>query len=95
MNGYFRPHTRVIVAILVWLLTSGFSFKDLWPFGNHIPHHLTVLFIGNSYVETNKFVHELQEMADQFVLFLDKWFDLFPEYSYDDVSCALRRPRRC
>jgi carboxypeptidase D len=41
---------------------------------------------GFSYVDTNHYVHELQEMANQFVQFLEKWFNLFPEYSMDDVS---------
>jgi carboxypeptidase D len=41
---------------------------------------------GYSYVSTNAFVTELQEMADQFITFLTKWFTLFPEYMHDDVS---------
>lgn len=41
---------------------------------------------GFSYVDTDSFVHELPEMADQFVKFLEKWFALFPEYEHDDVS---------
>jgi len=51
-----------------------------------------VLFVDNpvgtgfSYVDTNSYLHELKEMADQFVVFLEKWFALFPEYEHDDVS---------
>jgi len=51
-----------------------------------------VLFVDNpigtgfSYVNTNGYVHELDEMADQFVTFLEKWFAIFPEYEHDDVS---------
>lgn len=51
-----------------------------------------VLFVDNpvgtgfSYVDTNAFVHELQDMADQFVIFLEKWFQLFPHYQHDDVG---------
>lgn len=41
---------------------------------------------GFSYVNTDSYVSELQEMADQFVKFLEKWFVLFPEYEHDDVS---------
>lgn len=41
---------------------------------------------GFSYVDTNSYVHELDEMANQFVTFLEKWFALFPEYEHDDVS---------
>ena len=33
---------------------------------------------GFSYVNTDSFIHELQEMADEFIIFLDKWFALFP-----------------
>ena len=43
---------------------------------------------GYSYVNTDSFLHELQEMADQFVLFLEKWFALFPEYLTDDIYIA-------
>ena len=51
-----------------------------------------VLFIDNpvgtgfSYVDTNSYVHELKEMADQLVSFLEKFFTLFPEYENDDVG---------
>jgi carboxypeptidase D len=41
---------------------------------------------GFSYVETDSFVRELDEMANQFVVFLEKWFALFPDHSLDDVS---------
>lgn len=41
---------------------------------------------GFSSVDTNNYIHELKEMADQFVKFLEKWFALFPQYDRDDVS---------
>ena len=41
---------------------------------------------GFSYVDTDSFVSELQQMADQFMAFLDKWFSIFPQYKHDDVS---------
>lgn len=41
---------------------------------------------GFSYVDTDSYIHELNEMADQFVIFLEKFFGLFPEYEHDDVS---------
>ncbi len=41
---------------------------------------------GFSYVDTDSFLHELPEMADQFVIFLEKWFAILPEYEHDDVS---------
>ncbi|GME53438.1 Pheromone processing carboxypeptidase kex1 protein [Neofusicoccum parvum] len=43
---------------------------------------------GFSYVDTNSYLHELNEMADQFIIFLEKWFALFPEYMYDDIYIA-------
>ncbi|EMR64747.1 putative carboxypeptidase kex1 protein [Eutypa lata UCREL1] len=43
---------------------------------------------GYSYVDTNSYVHELDEMADQFVAFLEKWFVLFPQYEHDDIYIA-------
>jgi hypothetical protein len=51
-----------------------------------------VMFVDNpvgtgfSYVDTDSYLHELEEMANQFVIFLEKWFALFPEYERDDVS---------
>ncbi|KAK3942283.1 pheromone-processing carboxypeptidase KEX1 [Diplogelasinospora grovesii] len=43
---------------------------------------------GYSYVNTDSYVHELDEMADQFIVFLEKWFALFPEYEHDDLYIA-------
>lgn len=40
---------------------------------------------GFSYVNTNDFIHELETMAEQFVIFLEKFFTLFPHYDQDDV----------
>jgi len=40
---------------------------------------------GFSYVDTDSYVHELSEMATEFVTFLERWFELFPEYEHDDV----------
>lgn len=42
---------------------------------------------GFSYVDTDSYIHELGEMADQFITFLGKFFEIFPEYNKDDVSC--------
>lgn len=41
---------------------------------------------GFSYVDTDSFVHELKDMADQLIIFLEKFFDLFPEHEDNDVS---------
>ncbi|GAO18071.1 hypothetical protein UVI_02059950 [Ustilaginoidea virens] len=43
---------------------------------------------GFSYVNTNHYVHQLSEMANQFVMFLDKFFKIFPEYEHDDIYLA-------
>jgi carboxypeptidase D len=43
---------------------------------------------GFSYVNTDSYLHELNEMAEQFMTFMDKWFDLFPEYANDDLYFA-------
>jgi carboxypeptidase D len=40
---------------------------------------------GYSYVDTDSYVNELDVMADQFLIFLEKWFHLFPEYEHDEV----------
>lgn len=40
---------------------------------------------GFSYVDSDSYLHELNDMKDQFVLFLEKWFKIFPEYENDDV----------
>ncbi|OAA55432.1 pheromone processing carboxypeptidase KexA [Cordyceps fumosorosea ARSEF 2679] len=43
---------------------------------------------GFSYANTDSYVHELTEMARQFVVFLEKFFAIFPEYSRDDIYIA-------
>jgi hypothetical protein len=48
---------------------------------------------GFSYVDTDSYLHELQEMADEFVTFLERWFDVFPEYEHDDVCIETPRHR--
>ncbi|PGH05614.1 hypothetical protein AJ80_08306 [Polytolypa hystricis UAMH7299] len=43
---------------------------------------------GFSYVNTNSYIHQLDEMAAHFVIFLEKWFELFPQYEQDDIYIA-------
>ena len=43
---------------------------------------------GYSYVDTDSFTHELVEMANQLVKFLEKFFSLFPEYEGNDLYIA-------
>lgn len=40
---------------------------------------------GFSYVNTDSFIQELDVMAAHFVVFLEKFFEMFPEYEKDDV----------
>lgn len=40
---------------------------------------------GFSFVDGNAYLHELPEMADQFIRFLTKFFKIFPEYEADDI----------
>ncbi|KAL8701153.1 MAG: hypothetical protein Q9201_005069, partial [Fulgogasparrea decipioides] len=53
-----------------------------------------VLFVDNpvgtgySYVDTDSYVTELTEMANQMVQFLEKFFTLFPEYATNDLYIA-------
>lgn len=41
---------------------------------------------GFSYVNTDSYLTELDQMAAHMIIFLEKWFALFPEYEHDDVS---------
>lgn len=41
---------------------------------------------GFSYADTNAFVHEMDEMADQMVQFLEGFFAIFPVHEHEDVS---------
>ncbi|KAJ4292380.1 Cell death protease [Kalmusia sp. IMI 367209] len=43
---------------------------------------------GFSYVNTDSYISELDQMAAQFMVFLEKWFALFPEYEHDDIYIA-------
>lgn len=40
---------------------------------------------GFSFVDSNSYIHELDEMADQFMVFLENWFKIFPEHESNDV----------
>jgi carboxypeptidase D len=44
---------------------------------------------GFSYVNTDSYLHELDEMSSQFMVFLSKFFEMFPEYENDDVRFDL------
>lgn len=40
---------------------------------------------GYSYVSTDSYVHELGDAAAQMVTFLEKFFEIFPEYETNEV----------
>lgn len=45
---------------------------------------------GFSYVDSDSYVHELKDMADQLIIFLEKFFAIFPEHEDNDVSSLLQ-----
>ena len=47
---------------------------------------------GFSYVNSDSYLHDLDKMAEQFIVFLEKFFAMLPEYSHDDVGCSPFRP---
>jgi carboxypeptidase D len=53
-----------------------------------------IMFIDNpvgtgfSYVDSDSYIHELPEMANQIVIFLEKFFEIFPHFEQDDVCLA-------
>jgi carboxypeptidase D len=40
---------------------------------------------GFSYVDTNSYITDLEDMADNMVTFLEHFFELFPEHEDNDV----------
>nr|POE85469.1 pheromone-processing carboxypeptidase kex1 [Quercus suber] len=53
-----------------------------------------VLFVDNpvgtgfSYVDGDSYLHELDEMSSNMIMFLEKWFAIFPEHAHDDIYIA-------
>lgn len=45
---------------------------------------------GFSYVNTDSYIHELDEMSAHFITFLEKWFEIFPEYERDQLGLCFR-----
>jgi carboxypeptidase D len=43
---------------------------------------------GFSYTNTEGYLSELQQMADEFLIFMEKWFTLFPQFEMDDLYFA-------
>ena len=51
---------------------------------------------GFSYADTNSYVHEMDQMADQMVQFLKAFFEIFPEHKNTDVGfTATQKVERC
>lgn len=54
--------------------------------------YANLLFVDNplgtgfSFVDSDSYVTELDQMTRQLMNFMDKFIDLFPEYAQDDVS---------
>lgn len=54
--------------------------------------YANLLFVDNpvgtgfSYVDSDSYLHELSDMASQFVTFMQGFFSVFPEYEDDEVS---------
>ncbi|CAF0841365.1 unnamed protein product [Rotaria sordida] len=43
---------------------------------------------GFSYIDTDSFIHELNQMSNQFLSFLDRYIEIFPELLQDDIYLA-------
>ena len=65
--------------------------QELMYNGGSWDEFANIMFVDNpvgtgfSFVDEHKYLHELGEMADQFVVFLEKWFEMFPHFAVDDV----------
>ena len=40
---------------------------------------------GFSHVDEDGLLHELSDMAEQFIIFMTHWFQLFPAYEHNEV----------
>ncbi|GBB91735.1 hypothetical protein RclHR1_01910019 [Rhizophagus clarus] len=81
----------------VFLETGPFRVnKDqtLRPFYGSWNEYANVLYVdqpvgtGFSFTNQNSYVNNLTQVPQQFLLFLDKFFEIFPEYSQDDIYLA-------
>ncbi|RIB08408.1 Alpha/Beta hydrolase protein, partial [Gigaspora rosea] len=43
---------------------------------------------GFSFANSNSYLHNVTQIPDQFLLFLDKFFEIFPEYAKDEMYLA-------
>lgn len=47
---------------------------------------------GFSFVNSNMYLHELDQVGEHFLVFLEKFFELFPQYEDDDVCLYIPLP---
>jgi carboxypeptidase D len=80
-----------------WMEIGPFRFQDNNTMvENNGSWHLftNLLFVdqpvgtGFSYIDTDSFTHELDEMANQFLGFLDRYIEIFPELLQNDIYLA-------
>ncbi|CAF2128290.1 unnamed protein product [Rotaria magnacalcarata] len=80
-----------------WAEISPFRFQDKTTIveNNGSWHMFTnLLFIdqpagtGFSYIDTDSFIHELDEMTNHFLNFLDRYINIFPELLQNDIYLA-------
>lgn len=80
-----------------WMEIGPFRFQDEnTMIENNGSWHLftNLLFVdqpvgtGFSYIDTDYLLHELDEMANQFLGFLDRYLDIFPELRLHDIYLA-------
>lgn len=70
-------------------LSNDHTLRQLNSSWNEFANVLFVdqpLGTGFSYANTDSLDHEMAEVADHMVTFLEKWFAIFPQYEADDVG---------
>ena len=66
---------EILFIFYSWYLIEQNYFKVDQPVGT-----------GFSFTNQDFYVRNATQVPQQFLLFLDKFFEIFPEYSQDDVS---------
>ena len=72
----FQDKDTIVENSESWHLLANLLFVDQ-PVGT-----------GFSYTDTNSFIHELEEMTNQFLHFLDRYIEIFPKLLEDDIYLA-------
>jgi carboxypeptidase D len=80
-----------------WMEIGPFRFQSentivenngSWHLFTNLPFVDQPVGTGFSYIDTDSFIHELDEMANQFLGFLDRYIEIFPELLQDDIYLA-------